>query len=140
MGFLCPNQTFSTSLNHHEENYYRIDSGCSRFAVCLWRRRQNYQRKDIPIFRSGRCQVKGFIARRTTVIIMIMQIIVTIVLVIWSGYAGFVLLSNAVQSQSKERFGGLFHRCTMIETILLSPGLIWVVPVIFVAYMARKFK
>jgi hypothetical protein len=53
--------------------------------------------------------------------------------------AGLVLLTNFFTSRNTSFWSAIFHRCTPLEKLALSPGLLWVLPLTAVAYLVRKF-
>jgi hypothetical protein len=69
----------------------------------------------------------------------ILYIVLGLIALVYIAVTGFALLVNIFSAPGQGGFfGAAFHRCTTKDKILLSPGLLWVLPLGGVAYAIRK--
>jgi hypothetical protein len=57
---------------------------------------------------------------------------------VWIAVTGFALLVNVITSSGQAGFwASMFRRCTPLEVALMSPGLLWVLPLTAAATAIR---
>lgn len=69
----------------------------------------------------------------------ILYIILGIVALVYIAITGFALMVNVFTAPGQSgMWGAIFHRCNAREKIMLSPGLLWVLPLMVAAWAIRS--
>ncbi len=68
----------------------------------------------------------------------ILYIVLGIFALCYAAAAGLILLANFFTSRNSSFWSAIFHRCSPFEKLMLSPGLLWVVPLATTAFVIRK--
>jgi hypothetical protein len=66
-----------------------------------------------------------------------LYILLGILCVIYIALTGFALMVNFFSARGNSFWASIFHRCTTLDKIMLSPGLIWVLPLVGASYAIR---
>jgi hypothetical protein len=70
----------------------------------------------------------------------ILYIVLGIIAVIWIALTGFALLVNFFSARGNSFWKGIFHRCTPLEVVLMSPGLLFMLPLAGASWAIRSIS